>query len=106
MQNEDGTDVPEVFETGSFVVLQLNSRKFVGLITDMDSDNQEADVSILRPPLPADIFHWPKNLVNMAIPMPHILSQVELSEIPDNRYTLTEADRQKLIKKRYIRPKK
>lgn len=106
LQKEDREDVPEFFEPGNFVVVQVNSRKFVGLLTDLSTEDQEAEVSLLRPPLPADVFHWPKNLANMAIPMPHILTSLELSEVPNNNYTLTEVDRVKLLQKKLIRAKK
>lgn len=106
LQNDAPCDAPDPVETGSFVVVRVNSKKYAGLLTDVDLQEQEAEVSLLRPYLPAETFHWPASLASMAIPLPHVLCKVDLSELPDNKYAFTEADRNLLLSKKIIRPKR
>ncbi|KAK3923493.1 Lysine--tRNA ligase [Frankliniella fusca] len=47
---------------GSYVIVRLARNRYVGLVTDIYEDEEEVDVSLLMPRLPAKDFSWPSEM--------------------------------------------
>lgn len=63
--DEDFSLVHEICETSEplydmndYVAVLVEKKSYIGLITDVDIQEQEADLMLLHPPLPAHHFTW------------------------------------------------
>lgn len=88
-------------DEGTFVVVKINRKKFLSFITDKTEEN-EVEVSVLHPKLPATTFRWPDDLNAVIVPLPDVLCVVHVSELPANEYALTDASRQELLARRVV----
>lgn len=75
-------DIP--FQEGQFALLVINSSYYFGLISDINTSEDEADVSLLTPHPPSAIYTWPEELLTGSVPLPHIICAVNLIELSDN----------------------
>lgn len=70
------------------MAILVESKIFIGLISDIEHEEGEAEVSLLDPPLPATHFQWSENLLSYVTPLSHIIVMVDLIETNDNKYLL------------------
>lgn len=97
---------PPSVQPGTYVVVRVAGRRYVGFLSDINIEDGEADVSLLRPNLPTEVLTWPADLNTLTVPLPHVLCTVTLSEQADNKYKFTEEDIDLLLKLRILRGKK
>ena len=70
---------PEYFP-GQYIVAKIARRFFDAMITDINAEAGEVEVSMLSPKLPSDILQWPEDLHSIFIPIPHIICPVDLQD--------------------------
>lgn len=58
----------------------VEKKIYLALITDIDSEEEEADLMLLHPPLPATNFTWSENSCGYVAPLPHIIAKVSVAE--------------------------
>lgn len=80
---------PRELQINNFVVVAIERKKFIGLITDINEDEGEAELSLLSPNVPSSTFRWPDDLMTYIAPLPDILTLVYLEELPENKYQPT-----------------
>lgn len=94
------------YSAGDYVVVNIDRKHFVAQVTDINLEHAEAEVTILKPRLPADEFVWPEDLNAMFVPIPHIICPVQLMEIDAGLYGFTNDDINLLIEKKILKKKK
>lgn len=75
-------------EVGSFVAVLVETKIYVGLVSDVNEEDGEVDLSLLHPPLPATVYSWAENLLSHVVPSNHIVCEVNLLERADLKYEL------------------
>lgn len=90
LSSQRPTNLP--FGEGDFALFTIEGLHYLGLITDLNEDEQECDVTLLTPNLPATIFQFPDSLLSFIVPFPHILCPVTLQEMPENKYEISKSD--------------
>lgn len=85
-----------------YIVVRLAKNRYVGLVTDVYNEEQEVDVSLLMPKLPAKKLHWPKEIKSATIPLPHCLIEVSLADSGDT-LGFTTADLENLYSSRILK---
>ncbi|XP_034255204.1 uncharacterized protein LOC117653549 [Thrips palmi] len=93
---------PLALSNGIYVVARIGKNRYIGLVTDLYSEEGEADLSLLMPRLPSKQFKWPRDMKTVTVPLPHILCQVELLE-KEEVVTLTTTDLEKLYDQRILK---
>lgn len=87
---------PREFNFNDFVIVAVENSHFIGLITDINVDEGEAELSLLRPKVPSALYRWPDDLMSYIAPVPDIQCAVDLEEKHDNKYQLTFQDQIKV----------
>ena len=83
---------PREFNFNYFVIVAVENIHFIGLITDINEDEGEAELSLLRPKVPSVMYRWPDDLMSYIAPLPDIKCAVDLEEQPENKYKLLTID--------------
>lgn len=69
-----------------FVAVSIQSKIYIGLITDINPEEKEADLSLLFPPLPTSTLSWSEDVESYVAPLPTLLAPVQLKEMQNNFY--------------------
>ncbi|KAK3911351.1 Protein piccolo [Frankliniella fusca] len=93
-QSEAETQPAPTYEQGSYVVVKAVGRRHVAYLTDLNQDEQEAEVATLMPRIPSasGIYKWRENLEALIVPIPHIFCSLELQDFGNNSFKFTATD--------------
>ncbi|KAK3911370.1 Trigger factor [Frankliniella fusca] len=105
MYRQPSQTTPVSVANGMNVVARLGKNRYVALVTDVNLQEEEADLLMLMPKLPAKEFRWPKEIKTAVVPLPHILCEVTLSET-QGLFRFTENDVLKLYSHKILRKPK
>ena len=83
--SENISNRPQI-EFNDFVIVSIDSKKFVALVTDFIEEDSEAELSLMLPKIPSQNFTWPENLVTYVAPVSDILCSVIMNSLPENKY--------------------
>ncbi|KAK3918036.1 Dysferlin [Frankliniella fusca] len=81
------------YESGTYVVVKASGRRHVACLTDLNTEEQEAEVVTLKPRIPsaAGVYKWRDDLQTLIVPVPHIVCSVELVDLGNNSFKLTDS---------------
>ena len=86
------------FSIGQFIAAVFDSKWYVGMIEDIDNDNNDAFVNFMHPSGPAKSYHWPDRSDRCWVPLQHILCGIICPNLQTCRgqYQITVACEQKI----------
>jgi len=82
------------FEPGTYIVVKAIGRRHVAFLSDVNAEEQEAEVATLQPRIPSasGVYRWRENLETFVVPLPHIVCTVMLCDLGNNSFKFTDND--------------
>ncbi len=84
------------WDNNKYVSVLIDVKIYIGLITDTNDAEQEAELLLLSPPLPSKVFSWPSEEATYVAPYTHLLDYVNLIENSMYNYEIATKDILKL----------
>lgn len=88
---------------GTFVLAKVETKKYIGYVTDFEEADGEVELTLLHPKLPATKFTWPDDLNTVIVPLPHVIANVSMIELNNNCYELGADSKQMLIARHILK---
>lgn len=79
-----GVQESKSWEVNTFVAVKVNKKIYLGLITDIDLNEEEADLSLLFPPLPSSIFTFSEEVPSYVASLAELICPVTVNEKGNN----------------------